>query len=207
MLARPTMWDPQYRDLSGSELLRQVDRDKMLYDLTNTNRNDNYDDTYTTPSIISKKNYYKANVDDFIRDDELEYKPTSRKQEIKNEYAELKYTQDILRGRLHSELSMWLIVSHLGLILLLGMMCALEKLDFTTSALIFGASALFSILYVTVRKNLIISKVHNIDSELADLRTELHQINAKNKKSREASRKKKIQKAREEFVDNQVRMI
>ena len=45
----------------------------MLYDLTNTNRNDNYDDTYTTPSIISKKNYYKANVDDFIRDDELEY--------------------------------------------------------------------------------------------------------------------------------------
>ena len=207
MLARPTMWDPQYRDLSGSELLRQVDRDKMLYDLTNTNRNDNYDDTYTTPSIISKKNYYKANVDDFIRDDELEYKPTSRKQEIKNEYAELKYTQDILRGRLHSELSMWLIVSHLGLILLLGMMCALEKLDFTTSALIFGASALFSILYVTVRKNLIISKVHNIDSELADLRTELHQINAKNKKSREALRKKKIQKAREEFVDNQVKMI
>ena len=207
MLARPTMWDPQYRDLSGSELLRQVDRDKMLYDLTNTNRNDNYDDTYTTPSIISKKNYYKANVDDFIRDDELEYKPTSRKQEIKNEYAELKYTQDILRGRLHSELSMWLIVSHLGLILLLGMMCALEKLDFTTSALIFGASALFSILYVTVRKNLIISRVHNIDSELADLRTELHQINAKNKKSREASRKKKIQKAREEFVDNQVKMI
>lgn len=207
MLARPTMWDPQYRDLSGSELLRQVDRDKMLYDLTNTNRNDNYDDTYTTPSIISKKNYYKANVDDFIRDDELEYKPTSRKQEIKNEYAELKYTQDILRGRLHSELSMWLIVSHLGLILLLGMMCALEKLDFTTSALIFGASALFSILYVTVRKNLIISRVHNIDNELADLRTELHQINAKNKKSREASRKKKIQKAREEFVDNQVKMI
>ena len=207
MLARPTMWDPQYRDLSGSELLRQVDRDKMLYDLTNTNRNDNYDDTYTTPSIISKKNYYKANVDDFIRDDELEYKPTSRKQEIKNEYAELKYTQDILRGRLHSELSMWLIVSHLGLMLLLGMMCALEKLDFTTSALIFGASALFSILYVTVRKNLIISRVHNIDSELADLRTELHQINAKNKKSREASKKKKIQKAREEFVDNQVKMI
>ena len=207
MLARPTMWDPQYRDLSGSELLRQVDRDKMLYDLTNTNRNDNYDDTYTTPSIISKKNYYKANVDDFIRDDELEYKPTSRKQEIKNEYAELKYTQDILRGRLHSELSMWLIVSHLGLMLLLGMMCALEKLDFTTSALIFGASAIFSILYVAVRKNLIISRVHNIDNELADLRTELHQINAKNKKSREASRKKKIQKAREEFVDNQVRMI
>lgn len=207
MLARPTMWDPQYRDLSGSELLRQVDRDKMLYDLTNTNRNDNYDDTYTTPSIISKKNYYKANVDDFIRDDELEYKPTSRKQEIKNEYAELKYTQDILRGRLHSELSMWLIVSHLGLMLLLGMMCALEKLDFTTSALIFGASAIFSILYVAVRKNLIISRVHNIDSELADLRTELHQINAKNKKSREASRKRKIQKAREEFIDNQVKMI
>ena len=188
-------------------LARPVDRDKMLYDLTNTNRNDNYDDTYTTPSIISKKNYYKANVDDFIRDDELEYKPTSRKQEIKNEYAELKYTQDILRGRLHSELSMWLIVSHLGLMLLLGMMCALEKLDFTTSALIFGASAIFSILYVAVRKNLIISRVHNIDNELADLRTELHQINAKNKKSREASRKKKIQKAREEFVDNQVRMI
>ena len=207
MLARPTMWDPQYRDLSGSELLRQVDRDKMLYDLTNTNRNDNYDDTYTTPSIISKKNYYKANVDDFIRDDELEYKPTSRKQEIKNEYAELKYTQDILRGRLHSELSMWLIVSHLGLMLLLGMMCALEKLDFITSALIFGASALFSILYVIIRKNLIISRVQNIDSELADLRTELHQINAKNKKSREASRKKKIQKAREEFVDNQVSML
>lgn len=207
MLARPTMWDPQYRDLSGSELLRQVDRDKMLYDLTNTNRNDNYDDTYTTPSIISKKNYYKANVDDFIRDDELEYKPTSRKQEIKNEYAELKYTQDILRGRLHSELSMWLIVSHLGLMLLLGMMCALEKLDFTTSALIFGASALFSILYVAVRKNLIISRVQNIDSELADLRAELHQINAKNKKSKEALRKKKIQKAREEFVDNQVKMI
>ena len=207
MLARPTMWDPQYRDLSGSELLRQVDRDRMLYDLTNTNKNDNYDNTYTTPSIISKKNYYKTNVDDFIRDDELEYKPISRKQEIKNEYAELKYTQDILRGRLHSELSMWLIVSHLGLMLLLGMMCALEKLDFTTSALIFGASAIFSILYVAVRKNLIISRVHNIDNELADLRTELHQINAKNKKSREASRKKKIQKAREEFVDNQVRMI
>ena len=207
MLARPTMWDPQYRDLSGSELLRQVDRDRMLYDLTNTNKNDNYDNTYTTPSIISKKNYYKTNVDDFIRDDELEYKPISRKQEIKNEYAELKYTQDILRGRLHSELSMWLIVSHLGLMLLLGMMCALEKLDFITSALIFGASALFSILYVIIRKNLIISRVQNIDSELADLRTELHQINAKNKKSREASRKKKIQKAREEFVDNQVSML
>ena len=207
MLARPTMWDPQYRDLSGSELLRQVDRDKMLYDLTHTNKNDNYNDTYTTPNIISKKNYYKANVDDFIRDDELEYKPVSRKQEIKNEYAELKYTQDILRGRLHSELSMWLIVSHLGLMLLLGMMCALEKLDFITSALIFGASALFSILYVIIRKNLIISRVQNIDSELADLRTELHQINAKNKKSREASRKKKIQKARKEFVDNQVSML
>ena len=54
---------------------------------------------------------------------------------------------------------------------------------------------------------MITNKIQEIDDELADLRTELHQINTKNKKSREASRKKKIQKAREEFVDDQVSML
>lgn len=207
MLARPTIWDPQYRDLSGSELLRQVDRDTMLYDLTNTNKNNSNNYDYEINNNFNK-NYYKNNVDDFIRDDEIEHKPKSRKQEIKTIYAELRYTQDVLRGKLHSEISMWLFIAHLGLLLLLAIECnALEKITFTTSALIFGASVILSILYTQIRKSMITNRIQKIDGELADLRNELHQINAKNRKTKEAKREKKLQKAREEFIDNQINIL
>lgn len=211
MLTRPSIFDPKYNNLQGDELLREVDRDKMLYDLMEAKKNENnigmeYNNEYnqTTGGL----NYYKNNVDDFIRDDEIEHRPKTRKQELKDEYARLRYTQDVLKGKLQSELTIWLVIGHLGLLLFLGVECnALEKISFSTSALIFGASVILSILFTQVRKSMITNKIQEIDDELADLRTELHQINAKNKKSRETSRKKKIQKAREEFVDDQVNMI
>lgn len=211
MLTRPHMLDIKYRDLDSKAAMREADRDAILYDMMEATKNantENYNDDYVSYSQFNSLNYYKNNVDDFIRDDEIEHKPKPRKQEIKNKYAELRYTQDVLKGRLQSELSMWLVVFHLGLALLLAIMCnALEKISFTTATLIFGASVILSILYIQVRKSMITNKIQEIDDELTDLRTELHQINAKNKKSREASRKKKIQKAREEFVDDQVSML
>ena len=220
MSSKPSFFDPKYSGLSPEERLRQSERDKLLWEQTEALKEANelkkkaMDDndyvSYSEPynQTTGGLNYYKNNVDDFIRDDEIEHKPKSRKQEIKNKYAELRYTQDVLKGRLQSELSMWLVVFHLGLVLLLTIMCnALEKISFTTSALIFGASVILSILFTQVRKSMITNKIQEIDDELADIRTELHQINAKNKKSKEASRKRKIQKAREEFVDDQVNMF
>ena len=217
MSSKPSFFDVKYSGLDTNERFRQSERDKLLWEQTEAlkeaNRlkerelNDDADD-YVSYSQSNSLNYYKNNVDDFIRDDEMEHRPKTRKQELKDEYARLRYTQDVLKGKLQSELTIWLVIGHLGLLLFLGVECnALEKISFTTSALIFGASVILSILFTQVRKSMITNKIQEIDDELADLRTELHQINAKNKKSKEASRKRKIQKAREEFVDDQVNMF
>lgn len=209
MLTRPSFFDVKYNGLDTNERFRQSERDKMLYDMmeaTEKSNNENYN--YGTYNETTSRNYYKNNVDDFIRDDEIEHRPKTRKQELKDEYARLRYRKDKLiaeakYGELGTNLTLLdMIVAILAFALYMG-----EIISGGKALLLFGGSVLLSIIFTTYKKSVLQARADKLDDRLTEIREELHQINAKNKKSRETSRKKKIQKAREEFVDNQVSML